>query len=134
MSDGEPWVVVWAVPKRPLDVPCWLMVNHINRGWELPGGKITEGESFDITALRELFEEAGVLGTATDYDKNIIPKGIVVRVEIDEEPQPYGWESEDEKITEVGWCVELPGELYWGEDELNRLLNHDWSASSSLSS
>ncbi len=134
MSDGEPWVVVWAVPKRPLDVPCWLMVNHIDRGWELPGGKITEGESFDITALRELFEEAGVLGTATDYDKNIIPKGIVVRVEIDEEPQPYGWESEDEKITEVGWCVELPGELYWGEDELNRLLNHDWSASSSLSS
>jgi len=134
VSDGEPWVVVWAVPKRPLDVPCWLMVNHIDRGWELPGGKITEGESFDITALRELFEEAGVLGTATDYDKNIIPKGIVVRVEIDEEPQPYGWESEDEKITEVGWCVELPGELYWGEDELNRLLNHDWSASSSLSS
>ena len=36
--------------------------------------KITEGESFDITALRELFEEAGVLGTATDYDENIIPK------------------------------------------------------------
>ena len=134
MFEGEPWVVVWAVPKRPLDVPCWLMVNHIDRGWELPGGKITEGESFDITALRELFEEAGVLGTATDYDENTIPKGIVVRVEIDEEPQPYGWESEDEKITEVGWCVELPGELYWGEDELNRLLNHDWSASSSLSS
>ena len=134
MSDVEPWVVVWAVPKRPLDVPCWLMVNHIDRGWELPGGKITEGESFDITALRELFEEAGVLGTATDYDEKIIPKGIVVRVEIDEEPQPDGWESEDEKITEVGWCVELPGELYWGEEELNRLLNHDWSASSSLSS
>jgi len=134
VSDEEPWVVVWAVPKRPLDVPCWLMVNHIDRGWELPGGKITEGESFDITALRELFEEAGVLGTATDYDEKIIPKGIVVRVEIDEEPQPYGWESEDEKITEVGWCVELPGELYWGEEELNRLLNHDWSASSSLSS
>ncbi len=134
MSDEEPWVVVWAVPKRPLDVPCWLMVNHIDRGWELPGGKITEGESFDITALRELFEEAGVLGTATDYDEKIIPKGIVVRVEIDEKPQPYGWESEDEKITEVGWCVELPGELYWGEEELNRLLNHDWSASSSLSS
>jgi 8-oxo-dGTP pyrophosphatase MutT (NUDIX family) len=134
VSDADPWVVVWAVPRRPLDVPCWLMVNHIDRGWELPGGKITEGESFDITALRELFEEAGVLGTATDYDENIIAKGVVVRVEIDEEPQPYGWESEDEKITEVGWCVELPGELYWGEEELNRLLNHDWSASSSLSS
>ncbi len=51
MSDVEPWVVVWAVPKRPLDVPCWLMVNHIDRGWELPGGKITGGESFDIPDL-----------------------------------------------------------------------------------
>ena len=74
MSEGEPWVVVWAVPKRPLDVPCWLMVNHIDRGWELPGGKITEGESFDITALRELFEEAGVLGTAMIMTKISFPK------------------------------------------------------------
>ena len=39
----------------------------------------------------------------------------MVRVEIDEEPQPYGWESDDESISEVGWCVEIPGELYWGD-------------------
>ena len=26
MSEQEPWVVVWAVPKHPLDAPCWLMV------------------------------------------------------------------------------------------------------------
>ena len=42
MTEQEPWVVVWAVPKKPLDAPCWLMVKHIERGWELPGGKITQ--------------------------------------------------------------------------------------------
>ena len=29
MSEQEPWVVVWAVPKESLDTPCWLMVKHI---------------------------------------------------------------------------------------------------------
>ena len=134
MSEEEPWVVVWAVPKEPFDTPCWLMVNHVERGWELPGGKLDGSESIDISALRELFEETGLLGVATHFDENILSNGTVVRVEIDEEPQPYGWESEDEKIREVGWCVEIPAELYWGEKEIQRLLDYDWRASSSLAS
>ena len=134
MSEEEPWVVVWAVPKEPFDTPCWLMVNHVERGWELPGGKLDGSESIDISALRELFEETGLLGIATHYDDNIISNGTVVRVEIDEEPQPYGWESEDEKISEVGWCVEIPAQLHWGEKEIQSLLDYDWSTSSSLAS
>ena len=134
MSEEEPWVVVWAVPKEPFDTPCWLMVNHVERGWELPGGKLDGSESIDISALRELFEETGLLGVATHFDENILSNGTVVRVEIDEAPQPYGWESEDEKIREVGWCVEIPAELYWGEKEIQRLLDYDWRNSSSLAS
>ena len=134
MSEEDPWVVVWAVRKEPFDTPCWLMVNHVERGWELPGGKLDGSESIDISALRELFEETGLLGTATHFDENILSNGTVVRVEIDEEPQPYGWESEDEKISEVGWCVEIPAELYWGQKEIQRLLDYDWRASSSLAS
>ena len=134
MSDGNPWVVIWAVPTEELETPCWLMVRHIERGWELPGGSMSEDETVDITALRELFEETGILGVATNYDSNLFSKGTVVRVKFDEEPQPHGWESEDENISEVGWCVEIPAELYWGEEEIQKLLDHDWSTSKSLAS
>ena len=134
MSDGNPWVVIWAVPTEELETPCWLMVRHIERGWELPGGSMSEDETVDITALRELFEETGILGVATNYDRNLFSKGTGVRVKIDEEPQPHGWESEDENISEVGWCVEIPAELYWGEEEIQKLLDHDWSTSKSLAS
>ncbi len=134
MTDDKSWVVVWGVPKQSLEIPCWLMVKHCTRGWELPGGTIGEAEPNEIAALRELFEETGLLGVATSFDENLFEGGTVVRVEIDEEPQPYGWESNDESISEVGWCVEIPSELYWGEDEIQKLLNHDWSASRSLAS
>lgn len=133
-DEDKPWVVAWAVPRQKMEIPCWLMVRHRERGWELPGGTAYADETPEITALRELFEETGLLGTATTIDSNLFNGGTVVRIEVDEEPQPYGWESKDENITEVGWCVDIPGELYWGEDEVQRLLNHDWSNSRSLSS
>jgi len=134
MDNEEPWVVVWAVPRNEIEVPCWLMVRHIERGWELPGGKQQEGEGNDITALRELYEETGLLGIAISEDENIIDGGVVVLVEVDEEPEPYGWDSNDENIIEVGWCVEIPDELYWGTNEIEILISHDWSASRTFKS
>ena len=110
------------------------MVKHIERGWELPGGKKLVGEENDITALRELYEETGLLGVAISEDDSIIKGGVVVLVEINEDPEPYGWDSEDEQIIEVGWCVEIPDELFWDSKEINRLINYDWSASRTFKS
>ena len=134
MSDELPWVVAWVVPKMEFEIPCWLMVKHKHRGWELPGGSLEGDEPAEIAALRELFEEAGILGTATDVDDSLFDEGTVVKIVVDDEPQPYGWESKDENIEEAGWCVEIPGGLHWGDGEIQRLIDHDWSKSRSLSS
>jgi ADP-ribose pyrophosphatase YjhB (NUDIX family) len=38
-----------------------LAVNETNnRGWWIPGGAVDGGESFQVAALRECFEEASV--------------------------------------------------------------------------
>ena len=34
------------------DEKPWIMVLNKDRGWELPGGQITENEDFDVAALR----------------------------------------------------------------------------------
>ena len=58
----------------------WVMVLHKERGWELPGGDINQDEEWDVAALRELYEETGLLGTAVSYDQDIIKDGVVVLI------------------------------------------------------
>ena len=107
----------------------WVMVLHKERGWELPGGNINEDEEWDVAALRELYEETGLLGTAVSYDQDIIEGGVVVLVEVDVSPFPNPWESDDPSIEEVGWCIEVPARLAWEEQEIIRVKNHDWNTS-----
>ena len=116
------------------DEKPWIMVLNKDRGWELPGGEITENEDFDVAALRELYEETGLLGTAVGYDENIIEGGVVVLIEVESTPSPEPWDSPDPSIVEVGWCLEAPTRLAWEEKELEKIRDHDWSSSKTLGS
>ncbi|MDE1865120.1 MAG: NUDIX domain-containing protein [Candidatus Micrarchaeota archaeon] len=54
-----------------------LLVRHSygRRNWHLPGGEVKRGEAPEHAALRELYEETGVIGTATRYFGNIYTVG-----------------------------------------------------------
>ncbi len=67
-------------------------------------------------------------------DTDLVHGGHVVLVEIDAPVSPEPWKSLDEAIDEVGWCLEVPENSAWGEEEIGRIINHDWSTSISLGS
>ncbi|MDG1525359.1 MAG: NUDIX domain-containing protein [Candidatus Thalassarchaeaceae archaeon] len=129
------WVVAWVTPLQnpPVaidhDDACWLMVRHEKRGWELPGGWVEDGEDSIRGALREVYEETGLLGTARKVAENLADGGgDVVWIEVDIEPVPEPWDSQDLNIKEVGWCLNPPQPLAWSEDELRLFSCHDWMA------
>jgi len=126
------FVVAWTYSAE--EDGCWIMVKNRLRGWELPGGRLNKGEAPEEAALRELFEETGVLGTAKAIEGDLLPGGYVVLVEIEIPVSPEPWESLDDAIEEVGWCLQLPENSAWGDEEIERIINHDWSTSISLES
>ena len=130
------WVVAWVTPtgSPPVSIDhedaCWLMVRHMERGWELPGGWVEDDETSEVAALREVFEETGLLGTAITTAKSLADgDGDVVWIVVDEEATPISWDSPDPKIAEVGWCLTPPEPLAWDLEGLRQFSNHNWTNS-----
>jgi 8-oxo-dGTP diphosphatase len=92
----------------------WIFVRHRDRQtWEMPAGHIEAGESADRAAVRELFEEAGVvkssLEVVCDYEVTVGTRAEYGRL--------YGvkvYEMEPQKefeIEEILLSSELPRSL-----------------------
>ena len=128
----EAFVLAWTTSTLNDGEVYWIMVRDSKRGWELPGGKINEGEAIEEAALRELFEETGLLGTAKAYDSSIVEGGHVVWIEVEEEPVHESWQSPEHRIEEVGWCMQIPHDIAWDSEEIEKMLGHDWSAATIL--
>ena len=119
----------------PMDTDdSWIMVKNRSRGWEFPGGHLETGELPEEAALRELYEETGILGTAKAVEGDLIPGGYVVLVRVEREVSPDPWISSDDSIEEVGWGLQIPESSAWGREEVQSVIDHDWRASSSLES
>jgi len=95
---------------------------------------VNQDEAPEEAALRELYEETGVLGTAKAIEANLIDGGHVVLAQVDMSVSPESWKSPDDAIEEVGWCLQLPENSAWGDDEIEKIRGHDWSTSISLGS
>lgn len=107
-----------------------LLIRHPGRGWEIPQGRVEEGEELPAAACREVLEETGVtveLGPlAAVWSKLTPPAAIIFGFLAD-------WKTGDlvpsEESLELGWFTSheaLPKVTHpVNHDRLQTLLNFD---------
>lgn len=95
----------------------FLMVRHHTRSWEMPGGRIEEGETPEEAAHREFLEETGFTVTLLD---ETIPEGggLVFGGTVGEKKG----ERRVEEILEVKMFKELPEELSFPRVEYKKMI------------
>jgi len=96
----------------------WIFVRHRERqSWEMPAGHIEAGEGPDRAAVRELFEEAGVVNSSltviSDYGVSEGGKRAYGRLYFASVKEMEA--LPDHEIEEIKLCRELPSKLTYPE-------------------
>ena len=60
-----------------------MFVRHPQRGWEIPGGHLNDGETPEEAMIRELFEETGCNGEILAWNKTNYESGWVAHVVVE---------------------------------------------------
>jgi 8-oxo-dGTP pyrophosphatase MutT (NUDIX family) len=100
----------------------FLMVNNPKRGgWEMPGGKVEEGEDPKDASVREFREEAGVLFLPVgciDYEGGLVFSGEVIN---DDGKGEMRWQLFKELPQELAFpAVEYEAQLRWARDAISK--------------
>jgi len=104
-----------------------LFVKHPQRGWEIPGGHLNEGETPETALLRELKEETGCVGKIMSWNKNYYPKGWVAHVVVELSGKEISWTVDDANVSQVKWWDEVPPLIEWTTEEFQDL--SEWCSS-----
>ena len=98
-----------------------MFVRHPQRGWEIPGGHLNDGETPEEAMIRELFEETGCKGEILAWNKSYYESGWVAHVVVESVPIPESWSVEDKNVFEVKWWSEIPPVIEWTKEEFSDL-------------
>lgn len=86
----------------------FLMVQHRDRGWELPGGKIEAGEGPVHCALREFREETGHILAGPRFVEKLTTENGVCYVFTGGLGERVGAVHDNEAVRALRWCTRLP--------------------------
>jgi 8-oxo-dGTP diphosphatase len=101
-----------------------VLVRNVRRAWEFPGGRREDGESYQETAVREVFEETGATISDIEYLGHYVAPTGQITVITCAEALSFQQPGDECRISDVGLFDELPADLSFGDGREQLFLEH----------